>query len=160
MRRQALIGLGVLLLIGFAFFYVRALGSANNLPPRTLEPTNDRMARTLKPCPSSPNCVSTQTDQPQKKRDPIAFSDSPQEVLQRLKRVVGNMPRTQLIEEDGNYLHYTFRTWPIPYTDDVEFIIDPDERVIHYRSASRVGHSDLGVNGRRMAKVVAAMAAD
>jgi uncharacterized protein (DUF1499 family) len=66
------------------------------------------------------------------------------------------MPRTELVEEEGHYLHYTFKTWPIPFIDDVEFIIDPDAKVIHYRSASRVGHSDLGVNSRRMEKVVAA----
>ena len=60
------------------------------------------------------------------------------------------------MEEDGNYLHYTFKTWPIPYIDDVEFLIDAAQNVIHYRSASRVGYGDLGVNSRRMKKVVAA----
>ena len=114
----------------------------------------DAMTRQLKPCPESPNCVSTQTDQPKKKREPIAFTGSPAAALEKLKRVVGNMPRTSLVEEDGNYLHYTFKTWPIPYIDDVEFLLSPEEGVIHYRSASRVGHSDLGVNSRRMAKVV------
>ncbi len=125
-----------------------------------LKPTNTTMPRTLKPCPDSPNCVSTQTDQPKKKRDPISFTGSAEAAKEQIKKVVGNMSRTSLQEEDGNYLHYTFKTWPIPYIDDVEFIVDPKAKVIHYRSASRVGHSDLGVNGRRMAKVVAAFAAD
>ena len=135
-------------------------GSTNNAGRPALGEANTAMSRTLKPCPSSPNCVSTQSTQPKKKRDPIPFTGSAEETKEKLKRVVGDMSRTQLVEEDGNYLHYTFKTWPIPYIDDVEFIVDPNERVIHYRSASRVGHSDLGVNSRRMAKVVAAMAAD
>ena len=118
------------------------------------------MPRTLKPCPDSPNCVSTQTDQPKKKRDPIPFEGTAAEATARLKKLLSDTPRTTLVEEDGHYLHYTFKTWPIPYADDVEFIVDPEARVIHYRSASRVGHSDLGVNGRRMAKVVAAFAAE
>ncbi|MCP9237419.1 DUF1499 domain-containing protein [Lewinella sp. JB7] len=124
----------------------------------TLAPTKDPVSqRTLKPCPDSPNCVSTQSTQTKKKRDPIPFTGTAQEVREKLKRVVGGMSRTTLLEEDGNYLHYTFRTWPIPYIDDVEFLIDAERKVIDYRSASRVGHSDLGVNSRRMAKVVAAM---
>ena len=118
-------------------------------------PTNP-MQRQLKPCPESPNCVSTQSTQDKKRREPIPFTGTPQEAKEKLKRVVGDMSRTELVEEDGNYLHYTFKTWPIPYVDDVEFLIDESEGVIHYRSASRVGYGDLGVNSRRMKKVVAA----
>ncbi len=121
---------------------------------------NNTMERQLKPCPDSPNCVSTQSLQASKQREPIAFTGSAAAAKEKLKRIVENMSRTELQEEDGNYLHYTFKTWPIPYVDDVEFLIDENENVIHYRSASRVGHSDLGVNSRRMKKVVAAYQED
>lgn len=114
----------------------------------------DSPMKTLKPCPDTPNCVSSQATQPKKKRDAIAFEGTAEQAKKRLMMVVGDMARTTLVKDDGNYLHYTFKTWPIPYTDDVEFIIDPDRKVIDYRSASRVGKSDLGVNSRRMAKVV------
>ena len=120
---------------------------------------NRTMNRQLKPCPESPNCVSTQSTQAKKRRDPIPFTGSAAEAIARLKRVVGDLPRTELQSEEGNYLHYTFKTWPIPYIDDVEFIVDEQEKVIHYRSASRVGYGDLGVNSRRMKKVVSAFAA-
>ena len=122
-------------------------------------PTNP-MQRQLKPCPESPNCVSTQSTQKSKRREPIPFSGSAEQAKEKLKRVVGDMPRTELIAEDGNYIHYTFKTWPFPYIDDVEFLVDESEKVIHYRSASRVGYGDLGVNSRRMKKVVAAYQAD
>ena len=138
-----------------------ALRATLALPPRTDVPSltrrvhpTDSMQRQLKPCPDSPNCVSTQSSQAKKKREPIPFAGTAAEAIARLKRVVGDMARTELVAEDGNYLHYTFKTWPIPYVDDVEFIVDDREKVIHYRSASRVGHSDLGVNSRRMKKVV------
>ena len=117
------------------------------------------MIRQLKPCPESPNCVSTQSSQAKKRRDPITFTGSAAEAIARLKRVVGDLPRTELQSEEENYLHYTFKTWPIPYIDDVEFIVDEQEQVIHYRSASRVGYGDLGVNSRRMKQVVAAFQA-
>ena len=117
---------------------------------------NNPMQRELKPCPESPNCVSTQSTQEKKRREPIAFTGTAEAAKAKLKRIVGDLPRTELMEEDGNYLHYTFKTWPIPYIDDVEFLIDAAQNVIHYRSASRVGYGDLGVNSRRMKKVVAA----
>ena len=66
------------------------------------------------------------------------------------------MSRTKLLNEEDNYLHYTFKTFPIPFIDDVEFLFDDAAKVIHYRSASRVGYSDMGVNSKRMAKVAKA----
>ncbi|NJB87170.1 uncharacterized protein (DUF1499 family) [Lewinella marina] len=131
-------------------------GNTNKAELMPLVYPKEPMARQLPPCPETPNCVSTQTLQPRKQREPIPFTGSVDAAREKLKRVIDNMPRTTLIEEDGNYLHYTFQTWPIPYLDDVEFLISPEEGVIHYRSASRVGHSDLGVNSRRMKKVVKA----
>ncbi len=118
----------------------------------------DQMPNELKPCPQSPNCVSTQTDQAAKKRDPISFQGTAAAAKERLMKVVDNMKRTELQSATDNYLHYTFKTWPIPFVDDVEFLIDEEAKLIHFRSASRVGHSDLGVNSKRMAKIVAAFA--
>ena len=138
-------------------FFTAAPGSGMNtdelaalIHPKTSMPT------TLKPCPDSPNCVSTQTDQSDKKRDPISYDGSREQAKRKLKQLLDDMPRTRLVSEDDDYLHYTFKTWPIPFIDDVEFVFDDEAKVIHYRSASRVGHSDLGVNGKRMAKVVKA----
>ena len=36
------------------------------------------------------------------------------------------------------------------FVDDVEFLLDDATGQIYFRSASRVGRSDLGVNRRRM----------
>jgi uncharacterized protein (DUF1499 family) len=36
------------------------------------------------------------------------------------------------------------------FVDDVEFLIDDSAKVIHVRSASRLGQSDLGVNRQRI----------
>jgi len=120
---------------------------------------NSSMPTELKPCPQSPNCVSTQTDQEAKKRDPIAYTGSMADAKARLMTAIDGMPRTRLKTEADNYLHYTFKTRIIPFIDDVEFLFDEEAKLIHYRSASRVGHSDMGANARRMKKVVAAFEA-
>jgi uncharacterized protein (DUF1499 family) len=39
------------------------------------------------------------------------------------------------------------------FVDDVEFYFPANEPVIHLRSASRIGESDLGVNRRRVEQI-------
>lgn len=81
---------------------------------------------------------------------PWPFQGSPQEAMDRLKGIVGAMPRARIVEAADNYLHAEFTSALFRFVDDVEFLIDPAAHVIHFRSASRVGYSDLGANRRRM----------
>ena len=39
------------------------------------------------------------------------------------------------------------------FVDDLECRLDAENRVIHVRSASRVGYSDLGVNRKRVERL-------
>ena len=107
----------------------------------------------LKECPSSPNCVSTQTNQKSKKMDPIPFELDPKKVIGVIRSVVESRPRTNLEKESGNYLHYTFKSCLFGFIDDVEFIVDGSKKLIHFRSASRTGYSDFGVNENRMTEL-------
>jgi len=107
----------------------------------------------LKPCPESPNCVSTQTQQKNKQMDPIPFELDLKAVKKIIKSVVENLPNTHLEKESINYLHYTFKSKIFRFTDDVEFLIDTGQKLIHFRSASRTGYSDMGVNKKRMTEI-------
>ncbi len=107
----------------------------------------------LAPCPESPNCVSTQTDQPEKKMEPLKFSGSAGKAREKIVAVLESLPRTRLVEESENYLHFEVRSFLMRYVDDVEFLIDPQKEQIDFRSASRMGYSDLGVNRARMETV-------
>ncbi|MDE3040844.1 MAG: DUF1499 domain-containing protein, partial [Nitrospirota bacterium] len=57
---------------------------------------------------------------------------------------------TKLVEEDETYLHYEFTSFLLRFVDDVEFLFEDETKTIHFRSASRTGYGDLGVNRRRM----------
>ncbi|NJO86966.1 MAG: DUF1499 domain-containing protein [Lewinella sp.] len=107
----------------------------------------------MAPCPDSPNCVSSQAEEASKKLPPLRFQGEPAVALAALKKLVTGLPRTQLLSEEPHYLHFAFTTWPIPFVDDVEFLLEPAAGLIHFRSASRIGYSDLGVNWRRMQKI-------
>jgi uncharacterized protein (DUF1499 family) len=54
------------------------------------------------------------------------------------------------VEEDETYLHYECASLLLRFVDDVEFLFDEPGKTIHFRSASRVGYGDFGVNRRRM----------
>jgi uncharacterized protein (DUF1499 family) len=104
----------------------------------------------LAPCPNSPNCVSSQSQDVQHKIEPLTYKSSPQQAMANLKTVIENMERTKIIAENDNYLYAEFSTKLMGYVDDVEFSLDPSANIIHVRSASRLGKSDLGVNRKRV----------
>lgn len=106
--------------------------------------------RTLAPCPSSPNCVSTKAQDEGHAIAPFRYRKSLTEAKAALKTTVTALPRTKLVEEDEAYLHYEFTSLIMRFVDDVEFLFDDETKIIHFRSASRIGHSDFGVNRKRM----------
>lgn len=107
----------------------------------------------LPPCPDSPNCVSSQAADEEHRVDPIPFESEPSAARERLLSVVRDMPRTEIVGEAENWIHATFTSAVFRFVDDVLFHLDTDARVIHVRSASRVGYSDLGANRRRVAAI-------
>lgn len=109
--------------------------------------------RTLGLCPSSPNCVSTQAQDEGHAIRPFRYRKSRAEAKEALKEVIRFMPRTKLVEEDETYLHYEVTSLLFRFVDDVEFLFDDDTKTIHFRSASRTGYGDLGVNRTRMEQV-------
>ncbi len=105
------------------------------------------------PCPSSPNCVSTQATDESHAIAPFRYRKSRAEAKEALKDIVRTMPRTRLVEEDESYLHYEFTSLLLRFVDDVEFLLDDENKTIHFRSASRTGYGDLGVNRKRMEEI-------
>jgi len=111
----------------------------------------------LAPCPTTPNCVSSQSSDPKHQIEPFAYSSNPTEALAKLKTVIQNMPRTKIIAETDHYLYAEFTSAIMGFVDDVEFSVDEAAKVIHVRSASRLGQSDLGVNRKRVESIRAAL---
>ena len=109
--------------------------------------------RHLSPCPSSPNCVSTQAQDESHAIAPFRYQKTRTEAKEALKAIIPSLPRTKLVEEDDTYLHYEFTSLLLRFVDDVEFLFDDEAKTIHFRSASRTGYGDLGVNRRRMEEI-------
>jgi len=102
------------------------------------------------PCPKSPNCVSTHASDDKQKMNPIKFSGSLDEAKDKIINIIGSLKRSKIITNKENYIHAEFRTAIFKFIDDVEFLFDDSEKIIHFRSRARSGYSDMGVNRKRM----------
>lgn len=100
----------------------------------------------LRGCPDKPNCVSSEADV-QDRQHAIAPLHAPD--WQALRHAVRQAGGT-ILRDDGQYLHATFTSALLRYVDDVEVRRDAGSGTFHIRSASRVGHSDFGVNRKRV----------
>lgn len=115
-------------------------------PPKVLGVRDGRLADV----PSSPNCVSTMTTSAVHEADPLSFHCSADSAWNELSGLIAQWPRSRVITQTDNYMHVEVHTRLLRFVDDMEFYLPSDAQVIHFRSASRFGHSDLGVNRDRM----------
>ncbi|MEM1169606.1 MAG: DUF1499 domain-containing protein [Cyanobacteria bacterium P01_H01_bin.35] len=104
----------------------------------------------LAPCPSSPNCVSSYSQDAQHGIASLGYDSEPEIAIANLKQIIESMPRTNIVKEEENYLYAEFTSKIMGYVDDVEFYVDAEANAIQVRSASRLGEGDLGVNRERV----------
>jgi uncharacterized protein (DUF1499 family) len=104
----------------------------------------------LKPCPPSPNCVSSQVEDPAKRMAPLPYRIDRATSRTLLLALLRDMPGATVVTSEDRYLHVTFRSRVFGFVDDLEFVFDDEAALIHFRSAARSGFWDLGVNRRRM----------
>jgi len=107
----------------------------------------------LAPCSNKPNCVNSQAETDTHQIAPLSYSGASAQAMIHLKEVIEAMARTRIITVTDNYLYAEFTSRILRFVDDVEFWLDADAQVIHVRSASRVGYSDLGVNRQRVERI-------
>ncbi len=132
-----------------------ALFSLLSRKPANLGPHEGRLSA----CPASPNCVCSQGGEDAGHAvEPLRFQNSPEEAWARLQTVLRSWPRTQIVQVNETYLHAECTSLVFRFVDDVEFLLDREARLIHVRSASRAGRSDLGVNRQRVEAIRAAFA--
>lgn len=107
----------------------------------------------LSPCPETPNCVVSQKTDTTHQISPIEYHTDRATARETLLKVLSVVPRTEVIQQTENYIRAESKSRIFKFVDDLEFYLPDDEKVIHLRSASRVGESDLGVNRRRSEQI-------
>jgi len=107
----------------------------------------------LRACPDSPNCINSE-----------ALTVSPINISKIEEKLAWSLLQQVITEQGGkiqskstDYLSAIFTSDIFGFIDDVEARLDLDAKVIHLRSASRVGYYDFGVNARRLKTLKKAM---
>ena len=120
----------------------------------------------LKPPSRTENSVSSQAglypDHPMKAYAEIApfkFTGDGRAAINRIKRIVETTEGARIVRAEPTYLYAQFQTRWLKFVDDVEFFADDDAKLVHVRSASRIGRGDLGVNRTRIEAIRARFAA-
>lgn len=150
LKRRLALRLGRAVLIVLAVF---AFLSMTGTKPNNLGLTGGKLAAS----PDSPNCVSSAATDPRHAIAPFVLDRSLGAAKEELRSAIAKLPRVKLITESDNYLHFECRSLIFRFVDDIELYLDAEAKTIHVRSASRVGHSDLGVNRRRVEAIRAFM---
>jgi len=122
-----------------------ALLVKNNITPKNIGVTNGSLAR----LPITPNAISSQTSDIRKKVDPFPFKQNLAESKDSLKIILQAFEGLDIMYESKNYIHAVSTSTKMHFHDDIEFFFDERSKVVHFRSASRIGYSDMNVNRKR-----------
>ena len=106
----------------------------------------------LRPCPETPNCVCSEQYVEGAFIEPLVYTDTADEAWRKIKHAIITTGGNVLTERQG-YLHARYETTLLRFVDDVELRLDENTQMLHIRSASRVGKSDLGANRKRVARI-------
>ncbi len=117
--------------------------------PTSLGISEDQLA----PCPDSPNCVVSQTNDETHFIEPLSYQSDRQKAYNDFVKILSVVPETEIVEQTENYIRTKSTSKIMGFVDDAEFYFPVDKKIIHWRSASRLGESDLGVNRRRLEQI-------
>ena len=115
------------------------------------------IGKSFKICPDSPNCVSSMANPKDAIHfiEPLSYTGSRKAAQEQLLSALeaSTEETHKLLKAERAYWHYEFRTPWLKLRDNVEFFFPEKQKVIHMRSASEVGYSDMGTNRKRLEKL-------
>jgi len=118
---------------------------ANNIIPKNIGVKDGSLSK----MPNSPNAVSSTTTDESKYVEPLKYLNDFKYSKEVIVKIINEYPRAEIITNDDKYIHAVFTTPTMKFNDDVEFYFDDENKVIQFRSASRIGYSDNGLNRER-----------
>lgn len=129
--------------VGYLFYQGRVSSGDGFGPPGVVD---GRLAA----CPAAPNCVCSRCAG----GHAVAPLDAELAAARDALIALGG----RVVSDDAGYVAATFTSTVFGFVDDVELRADEDAGVVHVRSASRVGYSDLDANRDRVEALRALLA--
>lgn len=127
-----------------AGFGIANMAIQNNTKPK-LGVKNGR----LKEMPSTPNAVSSQTTDRDKFVPAWPYNGSKEQAKKNLIGMLKGYEGVRIVQVNNDYAYAVATSKLMKYKDDIEFYFNDAAQQIEFRSASRVGYSDAGVNRQR-----------
>ena len=129
----------------FIFFFLLLSGTIFMTTTADATPTKN-----LPPCLNTPNCVSSQATDERHYIAPFKISGNPLKAWGEFRKAITQRKRMVITHETETRLHAEATSLVFHFVDDIDAILDVAAGLIHIRSASRIGHSDFGVNRKRI----------
>ncbi len=145
-----------ILLLSLLFFYHPFLNAAPLSSDKNKVETIVKAK--LAKCPITPNCICSEFDDSNSHYlAPIPYSKQQSAtIVSQAKQVIVDMGG-EIITEQENHLVAEFTSSFFRFVDDFEVRKDDDTMKLHFRSASRLGISDFGVNKKRALAFILAL---
>ena len=145
-KTMIILFIGVILIMTVIFLII-------NSPSEKEKPANPAQL-IQEPCPGTPNCISTVYPEDLNHFLPsLPFKESVEKSKEIITNILENYSGAEMIEQEDSFIYAQFTIPIFRFVDDVVFYFDQETKSIHFRSSSRIGNWDLGVNRRRMKKI-------
>lgn len=138
----------LLILLAVVVVNILVLVVQNNREPE-LGLTDGR----LQPLGKKPNAVSTRAADEARRVQPWPMKADRDATRRAILAAVEQYGGGEVVADEGDYIRVRFTTPRLRFHDDAEFLLDAGEGVVHFRSASRAGHSDMGLNRQRFERL-------
>ncbi|WP_299262699.1 DUF1499 domain-containing protein [uncultured Psychrosphaera sp.] len=102
----------------------------------------------LAKCSSKPNCASSEYIE-DVEHFVAGLDIAMPHSIPKIESVITEMGGV-IVNKNDDYVSATFTSATFGFVDDFEVRVDVEQKRLHFRSASRVGYSDRGVNKKRV----------
>lgn len=139
-------------LIAVAWVAARVAIAQLSSTPAAGGPVLDDGPPRLMDCPASPNCHGSFATREDQYVEPLEVDPAVADG-RLIERAVSRLTETSsatVASQTDDYAHLEYRSRVFGFIDDVELLLDAERALLHVRSASRLGYSDLGANRRRI----------
>ena len=137
---------------------IALLAACTGTPPDSLGLVN---SLNLANCPAKPNCVVSNDDDKAHYIEALNYAGDTKSARNKLVHIISSMDGgtvtfessvpQQNTGESFIYLRAEFQSKWFKFVDDAEFLIEKEK--IQVRAAARLGHSDFGVNRKRLESI-------
>lgn len=106
----------------------------------------------FEPCPKKSNCVSSQETIAKyliPAFDLSPFSIESDDLQRAVTHILSEQMELEVTDTSSSHIKAIATSLVFRFKDDIEVLIDVSEQKLHFRSASRTGYYDFGVNRER-----------